>query len=160
MTLSKDQIGSLVFLCLSLTYGYYAGQIPLLPGDEFEPFHARTLPYALAGLGALLSFLLLATSSMAKSRNEAGPVPVSLDFSLVAKLLALIVLFAVALQWVGFLLATTAFLAGGYWLLGERRAKVLLMASLPFAAAIWLVLTKLLSIYLAPGQLFLMVSGG
>ncbi|KEI70272.1 tripartite tricarboxylate transporter TctB family protein [Endozoicomonas elysicola] len=160
MTLSKDQIGSLVFLCLSLSYGYYAGQIPLLPGDEFEPFHAQTLPYALAGLGALFSFLLLASSSMAGSRSEAKSSNASLDFSLVAKLLALIVLFAIALQWIGFLLATTMFLIGGYWLLGERRPKVLILASLPFAAGIWGVLTQLLNIYLAPGQLLIMVTGG
>ena len=83
MTLSKDQIGALVFLCLSLTYGYYAGQITMLPGDEFEPFHARTLPTALAGLGILFSFLLLVTGTLAADRKECRVVLSGYDFVLV-----------------------------------------------------------------------------
>ncbi len=160
MTLSKDQLGSLIFLCLSFSYGYYAGQISLLPGDEFEPFHAQTLPYALAGLGTLFSLMLLVASSMARNKDESSSSSPSLDFALVARLLALIVLFGLALQWTGFFLATTIFLTGGYWVLGERRPKILILASLPFAGGIWFVLTQLLNIYLAPGQLMIMITGG
>jgi len=160
MTLSKDQIGALVFLCLSLTYGYYAGQITMLPGDEFEPFHARTLPTALAGLGILFSFLLLVTGTLAADRKECRVVLSGYDFVLVAKLLLLIVVFALALQWIGFLLATMLFLIGGYWLLGERRPRTLLVASVPFAVGIWFILAQLLDIYLAPGQLFVLMFGG
>ena len=45
MSLTKDRFGGLLFLLLSITYGYYAADIPLLPGDKFEPFHAQTMPY-------------------------------------------------------------------------------------------------------------------
>ncbi|EAR60768.1 tripartite tricarboxylate transporter TctB family protein [Neptuniibacter caesariensis] len=157
MTITKDHIGGLVFLGLSVAYGYYAGQIPLLPGDEFEPFHAQTVPNALALLGSLLSVALLlsATRSPGNKLSLRG-----YDFPLVSKLLLLVVLFALALEWVGFLLATIFFLIGGYWLLGERRIKTLLVASVPFAVGIWFVLTQLLDIYLAPGQLFSQITGG
>ena len=157
MTLSKDHIGGLVFLGLSAAYGYDAGQIPLLPGDEFEPFHAQTVPNALALIGSLLSIALLltATSSEQDKLKLKG-----YDFALVGKLLVLVVLFALALEWLGFLIATVFFLIGGYWLLGERRIKTLLIASIPFAAGIWFVLTQLLDIYLAPGQLFMQLFGG
>jgi len=160
MFLSKDQIGALVFLTLSLVYGYYAGQIAMLPGDEFEPFHARSLPTALAALGGLFSFLLLIGSSLNPSRREQGVRLKGYDFALVAKLLLLIVLFGIALKWIGFLLSTFLFLIGGYWLLGERRPKTLLLASLPFAVVIWFILAQLLDIYLAPGALFTMLSVG
>lgn len=157
MTITKDHIGGLVFLCLSVAYGYYAGDIPLLPGDEFEPFTARSLPNALAWIGGVLSLALLVTASKDASHklNLAG-----LDFALVARLLLLVVLFALALEWLGFLLATVVFLIGGYWLLGERRPKMLLLASVPFAVGIWFVLTQLLDIYLAKGKLFTLLLGG
>jgi putative tricarboxylic transport membrane protein len=157
MTLSKDHIGGLVFLALSATYGYYAGHIALLPGDEFEPFHAQSLPNALAILGALLSIVLLLTAnrSLSSTLSLTG-----YDFRLVTQLLVLVVAFALALDWVGFFIATIFFLIGGYWLLGERRIKTLLVASVPFAGGIWFVLTQLLDIYLAPGQLFTHLFGG
>ena len=59
MTLTKDHIGGLIFLCFSVAYGYYANQIPLFPGDEYEPFHAKSMPTMLAGLGIALSLLQL-----------------------------------------------------------------------------------------------------
>jgi len=157
MTLCKDHIGGLVFLSLSVTYGYYATQIPLLPGDEFEPFHAQTIPNALAILGGFLSILLLATT---KPSEEQTLSLRGYDFGLVFKLLLLVALFAVALDWVGFLLSTVFFLIGGYWLLGERRVKTLLIASVPFAVFLWFSLTQLLEIYLAPGKAFAMIFGG
>lgn len=157
MTLTKDHIGGLVFLCLSIVYGYYARQIHLLPGDEFEPFHAQTIPNALAWFGGVLSLaLLIGAQRDAEHRLSLR----GYDFALVAKLLVLVVLFALALEWVGFLLATVFFLIGGYWLLGERRLKTLLLASIPFAAGIWFILSQLLDIYLAPGQLFIHLFGG
>lgn len=157
MTLTKDHIGGLLFLCLSVAYGYYAGQIPLLPGDEFEPFHARTVPNALALLGGLLSLVLVLTGSRSKQdRLHLG----GYDFWLVGWLLVLTVLFALALSWLGFLLSTVLFLIGGYWLLGVRSLKTLLLASVPFAVGLWLILSQLLEIYLAPGRLFSGLWGG
>ncbi len=159
MTLNKDQIGGLIFLCLSLTYGYYAGQVDMLPGDEFEPFNARSLPLALATLGALISALLLTTSSLGKDRNDDTLSLAGFDLLLTGKMLGLIVLFGLALHWIGFLLSTALFLLAGYWLLGERRPKMLLLSSVPFAIGIWFVLTQLLDIYLAPGQLITLLMG-
>lgn len=157
MTLTKDHIGGLLFLSLSVAYGYYAGDIPLLPSDEFEPFHARTLPNALALICGALSLALLVTAS----RQQRDRLRLTgYDFWLVGLLLALILAFALALPWLGFVPATVLFLIGGYWLLGERRIKTLLLASVPFAVGLWFVLAQLLEIYLAPGRLFTPLFGG
>lgn len=157
MIMTKDHIGGIVFLCLSLLYGYYAGDIQMLPGDEFEPFTARTVPQTLAILGGVLSLALLLTAE----RTERKRLSLSnYDFVLVAKLLVLIVVFGLALEWTGFMLATMFFLMGGFWLLGERRIKTLLIVSVPFAVGIWFILAKLLDIYLAPGQLYIQFFGG
>ena len=157
MIITKDHIGGLVFLCLSLLYGYYAGDIQMLPGDELDPFTARTVPHTLAILGGLLSMALLLTAERTESKRLSLS---NYDFALVAKLLVLIVVFGLALEWTGFMLATMLFLIGGFWLLGERSIKTLLMVSVPFAVGIWFVLAKLLDIYLAPGQLYMNLFGG
>ncbi len=157
MIITKDHIGGLVFLCLAVAYGYYAGQIPMLPGDEFEPFNAQTVPNALSLLGGLLSLALLLTSRLdPNKRLRLG----GYDFVLVGMLLVLVVLFGIALEWLGFLISTVLFLIGGYWLLGERRIKTLLIASVPFAVFIWFALSQLLDIYLAPGRLMTTLFGG
>ena len=150
MSINRDHIGGFIFLVLSVTYGYYAQRIPMLPGDEFEPFHAQTLPIALSYLGGVLGIAMLVTAKggRGKTFDVAG-----MDFLLVVKLLANIVLFALAMEWIGFTLATILFLMIGYWLLGERKVKTLILASVPFAIGIWFVLTVLLDIYLAPGRL-------
>ncbi len=155
---NKDLIGSLIFLALSIAYGASAQLIPFYPGDEYEPFTARTLPFALSVLGAGLSFALL-ISALKKTSEVKSDQPVlksalGYDWSTVIKLLVLMVFYALALKWLGFIIATTVFLFGGYWTLGERRKKVLFGASLPFVVAFWFMLTQLLDIYLAPGQLF------
>ncbi|MCG7586099.1 hypothetical protein BIT28_14595 [Photobacterium proteolyticum] len=157
MTVTKDHIGGLVFLCFSVAYGFYANQIALFPGDEYEPFHAKTLPTALAVLGILFSILQLATASK-DSKDRLSLF--GYDFVLVAKLLVLMVLFAISLEWLGFMISTALFLGGGYWLLGERRPKTLFLASVPFAVGFWFVLTQLLDIYLAPGRFFNTFIGG
>ena len=52
------------------------------------------------------------------------------------------------------------FLFAGFWVLGERRKKILFGASLPFVLVFWFALTQLLDIYLAPGQLFALIGFG
>lgn len=157
MTISKDHIGGLVFLCLSVAYGYYAGDIQLLPGDEFAPFNAQSLPNALAVLGGILSVALIVTAD----RSIEGRVKLAgYDFWLVAKLLVLVLLLGFALPWLGFLLSTILFLVGGYWMLGVRQIKTLLLASVPFSVVLWFILAQLLDIYLAPGRVFTMLFGG
>ncbi|WP_087024559.1 tripartite tricarboxylate transporter TctB family protein [Thaumasiovibrio subtropicus] len=157
MIITKDHIGGLLFLCFSLLYGYYAGQITLFPGDEFEVFHARSLPNALAIMGAGLAVIQIVTASR-KAEDKLSFH--GLSFTLMIKLLVLMLLFSAALEWIGFMLSTALFLIGGYWILGEKRVKVLLLASVPFAVVFWFVLTQLLDIYLAPGRIFSVMLGG
>lgn len=156
MLKNKDHIGGMIFLVLSVAYGYYAYQIRMFPGDQFEPFNAQTLPVALAWAGGIVSILMLATADRSPGNKL---VIAGLDVALVTKLMILVFLFAQALEWIGFLLSTILFLVAGYWLLGERRIKTLFIASVPFAVGFWLLLAKLLEIYLAPGKLWTMVGG-
>ena len=151
MTITKDHIGGLLFLGLSVVYGYYAYDIRMFPGDQFEAFNAQTVPVALAWIGSVIAILMLATAS----KNSTDKLSFAgLDLALVAKLMVLVWVFAQALQWFGFLLSTIGFLMVGYWLLGERKVKTLLVASVPFALVFWFLLAQVLEIYLAPGRMW------
>ena len=133
MTLSKDQIGALFFLVLSIAYGYYATDIKLYPGDELDPMKARTLPFVLSLLGTVFSFILLVTgkakTTVILSRD--------LDWKPVAILILLTILYGLALDWLGFFISTLVFLIAGFRTLGEKRIKILLLASLPFVFIFW-----------------------
>ena len=148
MTLSKERIGALFFLVLSVAYGYYASEIKLYPGDEYEPMTARTLPYVLAGMGVILSFALIVGGRQEKLDGRIA----GLNWKPVLILMTLV--YGFALDWFGFLLSTTVFLIAGFRTLGEKRIKVLLLVAVPFVFCFWFGLTQLLDIYLAPGRIF------
>ena len=154
MTIAKDRIGGLIFLALSIGYGYSTTLIPMYPGDEYEVFTAKTLPAALAVIGAVLSLALLFSA-----RNEKKSSIPNLDWTIAIKLLSLMVVYGVILESLGFLVATTLFLLCGYWTLGERRKLILFFCSLPLVIFFWYVLTQLLDIYLAPGDLLTWLGG-
>lgn len=164
-SLSEDLIGSLLFLALSMGYAYSATLIPAYPGDEYEPFTAQTLPLVLSAMGTILSLLLLVGALKARNQKSSeqalyqgatcgAEVKPDYDWKTVLQLITLMLFYALGLKWLGFVIATTLFLAVGYWVLGERRKKILIGASLPFAFVFWFALTQLLDIYLAPGQIF------
>ncbi|OZG70707.1 hypothetical protein BTA51_24255 [Hahella sp. CCB-MM4] len=158
MTISRDQIAGLVFLVFSLAYGYYATDIALLPGEEFEPINARSMPYVLSALGSVLSFFFV----LASWRSAATLKPLNLQqlaWKPVLALLVVMVIYGLILDWIGFVVSTALFLIAGFRIMGERRPKILFGVSIPFVGVSWFCLTQLLDIYLAPGRLFSLLGG-
>lgn len=152
MTLNRDAIAALAFLAFSIAYGLQASRIEMFPGQEFEPFTPRTFPFALAVIGGVLSCLQLLKSlreGVSETRSWA-----TFDWARVALLTVLMVIYAALFSMLGFIVATTLFLAAGYIVLGERRPVVILAASLVLVLAFWAIMTQLLGLYLAPGTLF------
>jgi putative tricarboxylic transport membrane protein len=152
--LCRDRVGAMIFLLVCLCYGYQTTQIPLFPGDEYEPFTARTLPTLLTYIGIGLSLLLLVTGQPDK---QSGAV-ITFNWKLLISFLLLMALYGLGLTYLGFVLATSFFLLAGFYLLGERRKPILFGASFPFVIAFYLLLTKGLDIYLEPGVIFTMWS--
>jgi len=152
--LCRDRVGAMIFLLVCLCYGYQTTQIPLFPGDEYEPFTARTLPTLLTFVGIGLSLLLLVTGQPDK---QSGAV-IEFNWKLLISFLVLMALYGVGLTYLGFVLATGFFLLAGFYLLGERRKSILFGASFPFVIAFYLLLTQGLDIYLEPGVIFTMWS--
>ncbi|MEH6403764.1 MAG: tripartite tricarboxylate transporter TctB family protein [Sneathiella sp.] len=160
MTITKDKAGAFAFLVLALAYGLNIGDIPMLPGDEDEPFNAKTMPIFLAWFMGGVSFLMLVT----RSTNENGSDPVvaaftGLQWGKTAQLLGLMIFYGFTITFLGFIPATILFILGGLWILEERRLKVLLLTSIPLTVIFWYILSQLLGIYLTHGELFFMLGG-
>lgn len=150
MAITKERIGALFFLVLSIAYGYYASEIKLYPGDELDPMTARTLPYFLSAMGVVFALILLVSGK----QQDHGVSIAGLNWKPVIALMALTLAYGFSLDWLGFLIATTLFLIAGFRILGEKRIKVLLLVAVPFVFIFWFGLTQLLDIYLAPGRIF------
>ncbi|EMP4394075.1 tripartite tricarboxylate transporter TctB family protein [Vibrio fluvialis] len=148
--LCRDRVGAMIFLVLSLCYGYQTTQIPMFPGDEYEPFTARTLPTLLTYAGVAMSLLLLVVGQPDK---KSGAV-ITFNWKLLIGFLVLMALYGAGLTYLGFVLATSFFLMAGFYILGERRKSILFGASFPFVIAFYLLLTKGLDVYLEPGLIF------
>lgn len=154
MNITKDSLGAFLFLVFSLAYGFYAWQIVPLPIEARDAVTSSTLPKIYAGLGALFSLLALVLS-FTEAKSEAKGIGFSRRaMARTAALLGLMLLYALAMEPLGFMVATLAFLLAGYWVMGERRIKVLLLASVPVVVLFWLVMTRLLGIYLVSGSLW------
>lgn len=150
--LTKDRIGGMVFLAFSLAYAYCTSLIPDYPGSEFEPVTAKTFPYILSILGCIISFCLIIIPNQSSSNHNSQTQP--FNWCTTLALLAAMAVYGLILEWLGFIIATILFLITGYRLLGEKRLKILLLASIPVVILFWVLLTQALDVYLAPGRLF------
>lgn len=161
--LTRQRIGALLFLLLSLFYGAQISDIPQLPVDAVEVMNARSFPWVLSCVGVLLSIALFVTGGESSPSSVAKGVTGFRARDVVSALLLLCwtALYAWFLGWLGFLLATALFLAGGFALLGERRALLIAGTALVAAGALFMVLRYGLGLYLPAGSLWsLLLSGG
>ncbi len=150
-----------MFLALSLFYGWQIPDIPRLPVDALETMNARTMPWALALVGIVLSLALFAgggpgcwNASSEEGRQSTTVAYQSVNVLAAVALLGWTALFANLLDWLGFFAATIAFLSGGFYLLGERRPAVLAGVTLATALVLYAVLRLGLGLYLPEGTLW------
>lgn len=146
---SKSKIGAVLVLLTFIGYAWMATEIPLDFWSQQELFTARTVPLIVAAAGIVICLLLLIAPIADSGWEEFKDYHWRATLSLVG----LMVLYGLLLESLGFLLATTAFLAAAYWILGERRPSRLLLASVPLVVGFWLLMSSL-GIYLDPGELY------
>lgn len=149
----RDTLGPLLVLVFCFGYGAFALQIGMFPGQENEAFTPRTLPLGLTALGILFSLILIVQSLRADDGPTVGEMVRGLDWGRTAALVVLMALYGLLISPLGFLLATILFLIAGFFVLGERRPMVLLLAAIPLVVAFWALMTRILGIYLEPGRL-------
>ncbi len=145
MTLSKDRIGALLLLVFCAAYWSLTYDIRMLPFQKAQAFNAQTMPEALAALGVALSLALLIFPGTHEKPELRG-----FKWSIGIAMLGLMVFYGVTLRPLGFLLSTTLFLIGGYWVMGERKPLALILASVPIVVAFWALMNYGLDIYVSP----------
>jgi len=158
--MSRDKIGALFFLVLSLFYGLMTFAIPLNVMARTAVFTARTVPFALAVGGIIISLLILVLPSPdADGRNSIIGTIRGFKWKQVALLLALMVFYSLIIKLAGFIVSTILFLIVGFRILGEKRIRILLLASIPFVVAFWFLINRILGVYLEPGSMFFFLGG-
>ncbi|MTW17013.1 hypothetical protein GJ689_12445 [Rhodoplanes serenus] len=130
-----------------------------IPDAEGMPSSARTFPLA-SGIGlAVLSAIVVAGALFGNTadadQKRAGPGLDALEWRGIAATFGFLVGYIALLWAVGFILATVVALAAYLFLmLGKRSPALLIGYPVGFALAVWLILGKLLAVYLPRGVLF------
>ena len=156
--MTKDKVGALAILILSIVYGTMALNIPAAPGAEDSGVTPSSLPIALSITGIVASLLILilpATRRVDHDEDETSFITAfkGLDWRCAALLFLLMTGYGLILKPLGFLISTIFFLCGGFWAMGERQIKLMLLVSIGVTVGFWFILTQLLRIYLEPGVL-------
>lgn len=154
--MTKDKVGALVILILSIIYGAMALNIPEAPGIEDSGVTPSSLPMALSATGMIAALLILILPAARQASGEETSLAAAfrgLDWRCAAFLFLLMAGYGLILKLLGFLIATILFLCGGFWAMGERRIKLMLLVSIGVTVGFWFILTQLLRIYLEPGVL-------
>lgn len=156
--MSKDKVGAIFLLMFSIAYGLLAFQVPLTFISQQETFNARTMPFALGIIGSILSFLILVLPP--GQTGESASIKAAfqgLDWPRVGQLVVMMVIYGLTLRFFGFVISSIIFLVSGFFILGERRIWMLFVGSVPLVLFIWFLMSRILGMYIAPGEIFYMM---
>jgi len=157
--MALDRWIALIFVAFCCIYGYAAfftmDQL-LPPFMQRNPVWPSTFPKVLAVLGIIVGLVVL--FGLEKPSGESEPSAVDINYRRLhdyklgqaVLMLGLMVVYALALRPAGFLLATTAFLAGGAVILGERRWITMILVAVIASGAVWYLVQEVLGIFLRP----------
>lgn len=130
---SRDKLTVLILLAASTVFGVLAHDfVPATEATQTASGGGKLL-LAAAFAGSLIAILMLLSPGKAHRSLRAS---VKAFWPQLAGLGALVIGYVLALEPLGFFIATSLFLAIGSMLLGERRWSTLLLFSLPVAAAL------------------------
>lgn len=153
--MAREKVGALLILLFSISYGLAARKIPLTFLAQQETFTPRTMPYALAAIGALLSFLIIVLPTVDPSgKKRLSEETSGFDWAPAILLTAAMLIYGLVMKWLGFIFASILFLLAGFWILGERRKMRMFLAAVPLVCVLWGIMSMLLGVYIAPGEIF------
>jgi len=161
VTLDRAIAGIFLLICLIYAYtAFVTMEANLLPFELNMTFLPNTMPKWLSVLGVIISLVVVVQTG---PKSVADIDPDEIDYrnlrqyklSQAIFLLASMVAYALLLRPIGFITATTCFLAGGGLILGERRYHLLIPISVFTAFFIWYLVQELLGIFLRPWPWFI-----
>jgi putative tricarboxylic transport membrane protein len=153
--MAREKVGALVILLFSVAYGLMATKIPLSFLSQQEIFTARTMPYGLAVAGIVLSLAIIILPTVDPEGKKSLPEETrGMDWATAILLVVLMLLFGLIMKWLGFILSSILFLLCGFWILGERSVKLMVFSAIPLVLILWCIMSLLLGVYIAPGEIF------
>ncbi|KGX88100.1 hypothetical protein N781_11485 [Pontibacillus halophilus JSM 076056 = DSM 19796] len=150
MLKTLNQKVSIVLLVLSAGYLYLTFNLkeyPYVPIDS--DFIPKVLGYILIALSILLYFDRSSESDKEKAKRQVSKE----DVLALVGVGALIILYIVLFEWLGFLLTTALFVFSCSWALGYRRILSLVLVSVLFPSVLYYLFNYLLQIRLPEGIL-------
>ncbi|MEM7041571.1 MAG: tripartite tricarboxylate transporter TctB family protein [Pseudomonadota bacterium] len=155
MTLERT-IG-LLFLLFCCLYGYtaYVGMDHLLPPIlKRAPVWPSSFPKILSIVGALIAVAVIVSSKPSEVNSAESGIDYrrlqDYKFGQALFLIGSMVAYALLLRPIGFIAATTLFLAGGAFILGERRYSLMIPIALVGTIVVWYLVQEILGIFLSP----------
>ena len=151
---NKDRVGGLLLLAFSVAYLRYAWVLPLDPTATSGSFTPRTLPIGLAVAAILFSLIQLLLSTRVKSDSRISTAVKGYKWKPMLLLVAVMTVYSLVFDLLGFLLSSFLFLQLGFLILGERR--ILLSAGIAAGLVffLWAMLTQVFGLYLDVGDLY------
>lgn len=154
--LNLKNLDRLVALCLVaffVAYIYLSFNFELLPFERRMSFKPDTMPKGLGILGLALSLVVLLTADGHENKDNSGWK--GYDYLRYLAVVVVMFIYATLLKPAGFVVATTAFIMASALILGERHYIKLLLIALTGAVLIWLIVDRVLGIYLYPVPAFI-----
>lgn len=148
----------LVFLLFCCVYGYtaFAGMDHTLPPIlQRAPIWPSSFPKILSVVGAVAALAVIVSSGPENATDSAES---GIDYRKLHEyklgqallLITAMVAYALLLRPLGFITATTLFLAGSSFILGERRFHLMIPIAVVGAFVVWYLVQELLGIFLSP----------
>ena len=156
--MNSEKIGAFLCLLFSVAYGLGAFTIPLTFLSQDEVINARTMPFALGIAGVVISLLIILLPTIeAEGRRSLKEAFAGLDWKRAFWFLGITVIYGLIMKWLGFIISSILFLNAGFYILGERNLKVMILASVPLVIGLFFLMSYILGMYIAPGEIFYMI---
>jgi len=160
--MALDRWIALVLFVFCCAYGYaafFTMDASLPPFMQRNPIWPSTFPKVLSVLGALVALVILLGLEPAGDKTKERDIDHTRlhEYKLgqALAMLALMVVYALALRPLGFLGATIGFLVAGAAVLGERKFHILIPVAALAAGLVWYLVQQVLGIFLSPLPAFL-----
>lgn len=152
--LTLDRLIALVILIIALAYINASFNIRMLPFELRQPFKPNTYPLAIGTLTAIIAFFVTIMPPAAPQPDDdskkSGDAEGWRDFDWLrfGIFFVLMTIYATFLRPAGFIPSTVIFLFLGSLLLGEKRIWISLPIITAMTAALWYLVTQVLSIFM------------
>ncbi len=156
--ITKEKCGALALLIFSIAYGYQATKMPLTFLAAQEVFNSKTLPIGLSVAGIIISVLILVLP--VSDPEKRIPFTEAFKGKVWGQTIMLFVnmaFFGFVMPLLGFIVASIIFLLAGFFILGERRWLRMIITAIGVVVFLWFLLSYLMGIYIAPGEIFYMM---